>query len=403
MTMKHSITFFDDELHKNLHPLTTLMPSCKLRVGIEKIEEKWLRRLALEHCCYQAPDYLSAAFRPSNGDEVQLFINGRVCPTDDLVNEIKTLNPGQALFSSGILLAVVGSDQNLKNNKGLVVGAIECDIKEFNGAFTQIKTPQDIFLKNETELKSDFNIITKGRNSQEIDSSNTVLGNEVFLEKGAKVRCSVLNSESGPIYIGENAEVMEGCMIRGGFAASKNSTVKMGAKIYGASTIGEHVKVGGEVNNCVIFDYSNKGHDGFLGNSVIGSWCNLGADTNTSNLKNNYGEVRVWNYATEEMRDTGMQFCGLIMGDFSKTGINTMLNTGTVTGVAANIFGGGFPPKFIPDFSWGGADGFTEYKLEKAFEAADRMMERREKKLTGVQRDILTGIFETTRRLRTFI
>lgn len=398
--MQH-ISFFDDLNHGSLFPLTTLMPACKIRIGIEKIEDKWLRCLNVNEQFYQTGDYLAGLFPPVGKSENHLYINGRICPNDNLVSEISRLKPAQALFSNGVLVAVFGSDQNLEIKSGIVEDVANCERLEFQGELTEIKKPYDVFLKNDVELKCDFERITKGRKSAAVDSSNTVLGSDVFLEEGAVVRCSILNSEAGPIYIGKNVEVMEGCMIRGGFAAAGNSTLKMGAKIYGATTIGEHVKVGGEVNNSVIFDYSNKGHDGFLGNSVIGSWCNLGADTNTSNLKNNYGQVRSWSYVTESMEDTGMQFCGLIMGDFSKTGINTMLNTGTVAGVASNIFGGDFPPKFIPDFSWGGASGFAEYKLDKAFQAADKMMERRGKQLTNAQRDILTGIFERTRRLRT--
>lgn len=395
------ITFFDDQNHTRLLPLTALMPACKIRVGIETIEEKWGSYLNAKRYCYHTADYLSAAYPKGNSKEDQLLINGRICPNKALVEAVLKLKPGQVLFSRGIPLAGYGSDQNFETINGLVHEIKNAEKIDFDGAFTFLSEPYDVFRNNAGELKADFDRLTKARKSAAIHPSNTVLGNEVFLEEGAKVKCSVLNSESGPIYIGKNAEVMEGCMIRGGFAMNESSTLKMGAKIYGATTIGMHVKAGGELNNSVIFDFSNKGHDGFLGNSVIGSWCNLGADTNNSNLKNNYGPVRSWSYKTENFENTGLQFCGLIMGDFSKTGINTMLNTGTVAGVATNIFGGGFPPKFIPDFSWGGAEGFAEYNLEKAFEAADRMMERRKKTLSTEQRDILTGIFDRTRRLRT--
>lgn len=395
------ITFFDDLFKVNLLPLTTLMPACKIRVGIETIEEKWVRRLNTQRTFYQTSTNLSSVYSPGDEKGDRLFINGRICPNEEWVSALLRLKPGQALYIGEIPLAVYGSDQNLALENGLVANTVNCEKIDVAGAGSILSEPYDVFLKNETELKADFERITKGRKSAKIAASNTVLGTEVFVEEGAVVECSVLNSESGPIYIGKDAVVMEGCMIRGGFAMNEKATLKMGAKIYGATTLGMHVKAGGEVNNSVIFDYSNKGHDGFLGNAVIGSWCNLGADTNNSNLKNNYGHVRCWSYKTERMENTGLQFCGLIMGDFSKTGINTMLNTGTVTGVAANIFGGGFPPKFVPDFSWGGAEGFAEYNLEKALEAADRMMERRQKKLTAAQCDILTGIFQQTRRLRT--
>ena len=259
----------------------------------------------------------------------------------------------------------------------------------------------DIFSKNDSAIRDDFSLLTEGRKSQPISSSNKFAGSQqIFIEKGAVVECSVLNATNGPIYIGKNAEVMEGCLIRGPFALGENAVLKMGAKIYGATTIGPYCKVGGEVNNSVFQSNSNKAHDGFLGNSVIGEWCNLGADTNNSNLKNNYANVKIWSHATEEMVDTGMQFCGLFMGDHSKSGINTMFNTGTVVGVNANIYGSDFPIHFVPSFSWGTAQGFSDYRLEKALEVAERVMARRNQKLTTSERKILSHIFNLTNRFR---
>jgi UDP-N-acetylglucosamine diphosphorylase/glucosamine-1-phosphate N-acetyltransferase len=254
----------------------------------------------------------------------------------------------------------------------------------------------DLFQKNEAAIELDFYLITDERKSQKLSKTNTLIGPSdlLFIEKGASIEGCILNTNHGPIYVGENAEIMEGSMIRGSFVLCEEAVVKMGAKIYGATTIGPFSKVGGEINNSIIFGYSNKGHDGFLGNSVLGEWCNLGADTNNSNLKNNYANVKLWNYEQHKMVDTGLQFCGLFMGDHSKCGINTMFNTGTVTGVNANVFGGGFPPTFIPSFSWGGSEGFEKYQFNKAIEVAKRVMERRNLQLSEEEIKILEHIFK---------
>ena len=260
--------------------------------------------------------------------------------------------------------------------------------------------PWDIFAKNGQAIKDDFAFITRDRKSQQLSSTNQVLGDNIFVEEGAKVECCILNTTTGPIYIGKDAEIMEGSVIRGPFVLGDHATVKLAAKIYGPTTVGPHSRVGGEVNNSVIFAYSNKGHDGFLGNSVLGEWCNIGADSNNSNLKNNYAEVKLWNYSQERFVGTGLQFCGLIMGDHSKCGINTMFNTGTVVGVNANIFGSGFPRNFVPSFSWGGASGFTTYKLRDAFEVASKVLERREKVFDDIEKEILEKVFELTEKYR---
>ena len=274
---------------------------------------------------------------------------------------------------------------------------------EYQGDYLLLEHPWELFSKNKEILAYDFDLLTRDRVSQSLSDTNTVLGDrdQIFLEEGARVECSILNTQDGPIYIGKNAQIMEGCIVRGGMALCDHAILKMGAKIYGASTFGPYCKVGGEVNNAVLMAYSNKGHEGFLGNSVLGEWCNLGADTNTSNLKNNYAPVRLWNYATEGFAKTGLQFCGLMMGDHSKAGINTMFNTGTVVGVSANIFGSGFPRNFMPSFSWGGASGYTEYKTNKAFETARAMMARRGVEFDEAEQSILEEVFQQTEKYRT--
>ena len=267
--------------------------------------------------------------------------------------------------------------------------------------FTQIRHLWDVFSENGTELESDYKLFTQGRTSQTPNDTNTIIAPEnVFIEEGAIVNAAIINASSGPVYIGANAQVMEGSIIRGPFALCQYSQTKLGAKIYGPTTIGPYSKVGGELNNVVIFGYSNKGHDGFLGNSVLGEWCNIGADSNNSNLKNNYAQVRLWNYTAERFTSTGLQFCGLIMGDHSKCAINTMFNTGTVVGVSANIFGAGFPRNFIPSFSWGGPQGQSTFQISKAIETTKKVMERRQILLNDTDTSILTKVFELSEKYR---
>jgi UDP-N-acetylglucosamine diphosphorylase/glucosamine-1-phosphate N-acetyltransferase len=257
----------------------------------------------------------------------------------------------------------------------------------------KINNTWEIFQYNGRALQEDFQLLTAGRNSQPLSDSNRHTGNQLFIEEGAKIECSILNSSTGPIYIGKEAEIMEGCMIRGPFSLGDHSTVKMGAKIYGPTTVGPHCKVGGEINHSVFFGYSNKAHDGFMGQSVIGEWCNIGADTNTSNLKNTYEDIKLWNYADKTFVDTGLQFCGLIMGDHSKCGINTMFNTGTVVGISSNIFGPGYQRNFIPSFVWGGTSGLKAYDVNKAIAVARRVYARRNKEFTEVDEQILRSAY----------
>ncbi|MFI5163843.1 MAG: GlmU family protein [Bacteroidia bacterium] len=380
---------FDDS-RENLLPLTFTRPVCDIRIGILTIREKWEKYLKAKTSTL-TESYLGTKY-PLVSAKQNILINGSVCPNKNLVKEILALKPGEALVSEETIIAVNSPDTDPANFKSK---------KETKAFSVYIKNLWDIFQKNGKAIEDDFNLLTAGKKSQKISKTNQVINpKNIFLEKGAKVECSFLNASAGPIYIGKDAEVMEGCMVRGPFSIGEHSQLKMGTKIYGPTTVGPESKAGGEINNSVIFGYSNKAHDGFLGNSVIGEWCNIGADSNNSNLKNNYAPVRLWNYDQEKFETTGLTFCGLIMGDHSKCGINTMFNTGTVVGVSANIFGAGFPRNFIPDFSWGGNAGFTTYKLNDAFATAQRVYERRSKKFDDTEKEILTKVFEMTEKFR---
>lgn len=388
------ILFDAEQSWKNLLPLTYTRPICEIRIGILTIKQKWDKELNT-NCSYSTKSYLSKKF-PLKERPDSLFINGCLCPTPALTAEIKKLKPLQALVKNNELLALVGEAKHVK-------ALIDLEKIEFKHELLNIVNVWDVFQKNGEALKLDFELLTKNKKSQTLSSSVTVIGNKdlVFLEEGAKAEACVLNTTGGPIYLAKDSEIMEGSAVRGPFALGEHSALKLCTKIYGPTTIGAHCKVGGEVNNSVIFGFSNKAHDGFLGNSVVGEWCNLGADTNNSNLKNNYGNVKLFNYLQNKMVDSGLQFCGLIMGDHSKTGINTMLNTGTVVGVGANIYGGSFPATHIPSFSWGGSDGFETYRLDKLFETAEKVFERRGLKLDTTEKEILSEIFEKTKEYRT--
>ena len=381
----------------NLLPLTFTRPVADIRVGILTIREKWEKMLDAK-ISSKTEDYLSKKYPLEFSiDTDNIWINGSVCPNAKLIEEIKTLEPGQALLSSNSILAVNTGDD--KNFNYLLTDSFT-KFESYAHAL-QVENVWDLFSKNDDAIRSDFELLTTGRKSLALSVTNQVIGiDNIFVEEGAKVECAILNGSTGPIYIGKDAEIMEGSIIRGPFALGDHSTLKLGAKIYGPTTIGPHCKVGGEVNNSVIFGYSNKAHDGFLGNSVIGEWCNIGADSNNSNLKNNYAEVKLWNYEQERFVNTGLTFCGLIMGDHSKCGINTMFNTGTVVGINANIFGSGFPRNFIPSFSWGGAAGFTTYKVKDAFEVAEHVFERRGLVFDETEQEILSHVFELTEKYR---
>lgn len=384
---------FDGPSRDNLLPFTYTRPVADIRIGILTIREKWEKYLGYTTTTL-TEDYLSEKF-PMVELENNVMINASFLPNRELVELIKGLEENQAIFKDEDVIAFYTKETQDE------VDFETYEAIEFNEDILKVEHTWDIFSKNGEAIQDDFELLTKGKKSQPIPSNINVLHPEnIFIEEGAVVNFSSLNASNGPIYIGKNTEIMEGSIIRGPFVLCEGSVVKMGAKIYGPTTIGPYSKVGGEVNNSVMFGYSNKGHEGFIGNTVLGEWCNLGADTNTSNLKNNYAEVRLWNYNTEGFARTGLQFCGLMMGDHSKCGINTMFNTGTVVGVSANIFGSGYPRNFIPSYSWGGHQGFTNYLPKKAFEVAQRVMARRQIEFTKVDEDILTHIFELTKNYR---
>lgn len=384
---------FDGDVRTSLLPFTYTRPVADIRVGILTIREKWEKYLGLTTTTI-TEEYLETKY-PMVEMEANILLNASFVPTTKLVAMVKELQPNQAIFKDEDVIAFYTTDTQDE------VDFSTYDQIEFEEAIIQIKNTWDIFSQNDEAIRADFELITEGRQSQPIPDTVNCLGKEnVFIEEGAKITFATLNATTGPIYIGRNAEIMEGSIVRGPLAMCDNSVLKLGTKIYGATTLGPYCKVGGEVNNSVLFGYSNKGHEGFLGNSVLGEWCNLGADTNNSNLKNNYAEVKIWDYATERFAKTGLQFCGLIMGDHSKCGINTMFNTGTVVGVSANIFGSGFPRNFIPSFSWGGAAGFTTYQLRKVFEVAEVVMQRRNIVLTEDDKQILEHVFEETSQYR---
>ena len=394
-----NVILFDSDVREHLLPLTFTRPVCELRIGILTIREKWEKWLDAE-VSYITQDYLTEKY-PINISENNFVINGAVLPSEQLCRLIHQLEKNEALLQDGELIAArLNKEQfdNLMHDE---------EIEELEGfdvedtPFIKISSLSDLYSLNDRAIAEDFKFLTEGRTSQDISEHNTVIGTEhVFVEEGASVTGAILNATKGPIYIGQNAEVMEGALIRGPLAACEHSKIKMGAKIYGATTIGPYSKAGGEINNSIMIGYSNKSHDGYLGNSVLGEWCNLGADSNNSNLKNNYTEVKIWNYDAERFLGTGLQRFGLVMGDHSKCGINTMFNTGTLVGVCANIYGAGYPRTFIPSFAWGGPQGFTTYKVEKAFETAKIVMERRDLSLDEKEMKILENVFAQTAKWR---
>lgn len=382
------LVFSDAQYWEDFLPLTFTRPTAEMRCGILTFAERWQKLLNSDDVSYITEDFLQEKFRKPEGKE-SLFIVPNFIPTESVLEQIKNLQQGEALVYENELLAAKVNMENFS------LSQIE-KMTDITEELLFFKKPTDLFSFNDKAINYDFELLTKGRTSQPLCETNGFLGNkeDLFIEEGAQIEFSTINTKTGKIYIGKNAEVMEGCNLRGPIALCEESKFNLGAKIYGATTIGPHSKVGGEVNNIVIFGYSNKGHDGFVGNSVIGEWCNLGADTNSSNLKNNYAEVKLWNYRTKSFAKTGLQFAGLIMGDHSKTAINTQLNTGTVVGVAANIFKSGFPPNLIESFSWGGMKGDEKFNLVKAYEVAEKAMARRKVPLTEADKSILKYVFE---------
>ncbi|HIP32553.1 MAG TPA: glucose-1-phosphate thymidylyltransferase [Crocinitomicaceae bacterium] len=372
------IQLHDNKKHLDFAPLTLTRPVGNLRMGILTNDERWKLLVPNVEIYFETEDYLSEKFQQSSQ---AIVVNACVIPNEELVTEVLKLKGNEELIIDGLWLARSGTGEILKDYAGKMP--------------TVINHRWELFQKNAEVLEQDFHLVTKGRISVQLSSTNTIIGDttKIFLEEGARVEASILNTNDGPIYIGKNAEIMEGSIIRGALAMLNNSVLKLGSKVYGATTIGPFCKVGGEVNNVIFYGYSNKGHDGFVGNSLIGEWCNLGADTNTSNLKNNYGLVKTYSFKSKHIEQTEVQFMGLVMGDHSKCGINTMFNTATVVGVSSNVFGAEFPPKYIPSFSWG-IQG-DAYDFSKAIESSNNMMVRRGLELTKEEIAILQHVSES--------
>lgn len=381
---------YDGNVRNALLPFTFTRPVADIRVGILTIREKWEKYLGVTTTTI-TEEYLSEKY-PMVELEHNIMINAAYCPNPVLAEMISFLEPMQAIVKEDDIIAFYTTDEQEE------VDFEEYELIELEGNCLKIEHSWDIFQKNDQAIREDFELLTEGRKSQSIPSTVQVLGAEnIFIEEGAVLNFCILNASTGPIYIGKDSEIMEGSVIRGPFALGEHAQVKLATKIYGATTVGPHCRVGGEVNNSVMFAYSNKGHDGFLGNAVLGEWCNIGADSNNSNLKNNYESVKLWDYETERFVNTGLQFCGLMMGDHSKCGINTMFNTGTVVGVSANIFGAGFPRNYIPNFTWGGPQGTQAYLPKKAFETARIVMSRRNVDFSEQDEAILTHVFNETK------
>ncbi len=380
---------FDSFGRDSLLPFTFTRPVADIRVGILTIREKWefYLKSATSSLTQQ---YLNPKF-PIRKEKDNLLINGSVFPTTPLVKKIAKLEPGQILAKGEIIIAMRVEESQIDD---FASQEIDSTI-EWEEEMVKLNENWEIFSFNPTAIVEDFKLITAGRKSKPLSKTNFVTGDPklIFLEEGARSEFAFLNTTDGPIYIGKEAEIMEGSKVRGPFALCEHAHLKMDAKIYGGTTVGPYSKVGGEVSNSVIFGYTNKGHDGFLGNSVLGEWCNLGADTNTSNLKNTYDIVRLWSYDKESFVSTGLQFCGLIMGDHSKSGINTMFNTGTVVGVSCNLYGAGFQRNFVPSFSWGSPSGMKSYNFAKAVQVAEAVYKRRNKEFDQKEKDIFEFLY----------
>lgn len=388
------VYLFDTEnSHTNLLPLSFTRPVAAFRCGILTIKEKWEKVLS-ESCSYLPVDYLRQKFGCVEDDtELALFIAGNLLPDESLIELIRSLQPGDALIINKEPLIFSGSYRDFTEGKWKE--------KTYDEDYNIIKFVFDIFLLNYQEIRRDFGILTKGRKSKDLPNCTKVFPNDgngykeqIFVEDGAVVECVSLNVKDGPVYIGKDSVLMEGACVRGPLALCEGAEVRMGAKIYGGTTIGPYCKVGGEIDNSILFGYSNKAHDGYLGNAVIGEWCNIGAGVNASNLKNDYSMIRVWSYKTRGFMKTDLQFCGLIMGDHSKIGVNCMINTATVIGVGANIHGCGFPRTYIPNFYEGSpTSGFTKMPFKKFSEVVERVMSRREVKPSEEGKAIFEKIY----------
>lgn len=393
-----NLILFETDQRNCLLPLCYTRPVASLRTGILTIREKWELRMGGQYS-YKTEDYLKEKF-PFQAEDDNLMLSSHICPTDELVEQIKRLIEGEGIAWQGIPVAA-----RLNRQDAMEYPAPVNKIRwsDFWGELGLIRYPWDLMTINSGQILLDFRLLTRGRNSARLSETNQLAGVEnIFAEQGAKVEFSIINATTGPVYIGRDTEIMEGSLIRGPFALCDHAMMNMGSRVYGGTTIGPHSKVGGEISQSVILGYSSKAHDGFLGHSVLGEWCNLGAGTNVSNLKNSYEKVKVWSYPENKFIRTGLQFCGLIMGDHSKTGISTMFNTGTVVGVGCNIYGTGFPRQFVPSFSDGGAHGYDVHHLKTVFSTAEKAMVRRGRVLTDEDQRILTAVFERSASYRRF-
>lgn len=396
------IVLFDHrDDHADLLPLSFTRPICDFRVGITTIREKWNTFCPDDEIHALPVDFLRPRFgQPDDETEEMLFISGTVVPDEDIAARIVSLKKGSAIVCEGKALAFRGGLKDLEARN--FTDVFEEDLRHLRRVY-------DVFLMNPSVLVEDFRRITAGRKSQPLSDTNKVLGDltgsdgnhMIFLEEGAEVEGAILNVKDGPIYVGKDAAIMEGCCVRGPIAFCEHSKARMGAKLYGGSTFGPFVKVGGEIDNSVIFGYSNKAHDGYLGNAVVGEWCNIGAGVNCSNLKNDYSKIRLWNYRLRSFARTDLQFCGPIIGDHTKLGINVMLNTATVIGVGVNIYGSGFPRAFVPSFLEGSANGgFADVPMKRFLTIAERVMARRNVTISDLDRVIFDRIFEYASHLK---
>lgn len=383
------IILSDFDQTSRFYPLTLSRPIADLRFGITTLKEKWSNAFEQGVLSYDTTDHLLPFYPKAPDHSAALVINSAVVPSTELVERIRLLKPGQQIFWQKVCIAYV-RPENFDGNR------LNFDTIFYDDELIYLNRITDLFSKLGDVLKFDFEGAEVGTHS-DLHPTNTVIGKHpVYLSKGATAFATIFNTENGPIYLGKGVKVMEGSILKGPIAIGDFSLVKMGAKIYGPTSIGPYCKVGGEINNVSMFAYSNKGHEGFLGNSALGQWCNLGADTNTSNLKNDYDEVKLYDYPSKRFKATGLQFCGLIMGDHSKAGINTMFNTGTVVGFNSNVFGAGYLRNFIRSFTWGGPQGMSGYRLDKAIETAERVMQRRSVVFNERDKELFKSIYEFT-------
>lgn len=385
-----NIILFDNPVFREkLKPLTLTRPVGNLRVGIHTINKKWEAYLPIANVSYLTEAYLDHKY-VADYHETNIYIDASYLPDEAFVGIIEKVSINEGLYYQNSLIAFKTSH---KLNFGFEYLPEKC--AEYKDNIDVINSLPSLFLNNAHQIKLDFEKIVKGRKSAEITDPFTAVYSpeNIFIEEGVSIKAAILNAENGPIYIGKNSIIQEGSLLIGPVAIGENSMVAFGAKIRPNTTLGPVCRVGGEVGNSIFHAFTNKAHDGFLGNSYIGEWCNLGANTNNSNLKNDYKSVKLYDYSVDDLVDSGEIFCGTFMGDYSKAGISTMFNTGTVVGVSVNVYGAGFQEKFIDSFTWGGkTEGYVKYRFEKALEVINDTMSRRNLHLTDEDERILKHI-----------